>query len=252
MSRRTSIGKWLGVLGGVTGILLGATGTALAHCDTVTGPVVTAAKNALETGNANLVLIWVQPADEAVIRDELNHARAARTAGGTAQQAADQKFFETLVRIHRAGEGAPYTGVKPAGSEVNPAVLAADQALATGTIEPVRTVLTNAVQSGIARQFGAVSELKHYEPTDVAKGRAYVSAYVQYTHFAEGLYDKATASTAHHGPGHDGQLSAHAAGAQDAHAGHSSHSQHLPWVLASVLGLTLIGQTGWIILRRRT
>jgi hypothetical protein len=80
----------------------------------------------------------------------------------------------------------------------------------------------------------------------------HVDAYVQYTHFAEGLYDMATASVAHHGPEHDGHATAREAANHATHPGHSNHTQHLPWVLTSVLGLTLIGQTGWIIRRRRT
>ncbi|MCI0695091.1 DUF6448 family protein [candidate division KSB1 bacterium] len=47
--------------------LLGAE-SALAHCDGMDGPVAKAAQKALETGNVNHVLIWVQKKDEAKIR----------------------------------------------------------------------------------------------------------------------------------------------------------------------------------------
>jgi hypothetical protein len=156
------------------------------------------------------------------------------------------RFFEALVRIHRAGEGAPYTGVKPAGADVGPAVAAADQALAAGTVEPVRAVVVGAVQAGLERSFRSVSELKGYRADDVAAGRAYVAAYVQYTHFAEGLYDRATAVGAHHEHG-DADGAVHAG----AHQGHAGHAQHLPWILVGVLGLALVGETVWLTRARR-
>ena len=34
--------------------------SALAHCDTLAGPVVGAARKALDSGNVNLILVWVQ------------------------------------------------------------------------------------------------------------------------------------------------------------------------------------------------
>ena len=108
-------------------------GAALAHCDTLDGPVVSAARKALDSGNANLALVWVRKADEAEIRTAFQKARAVRKAGGEARDLADTYFFETLVRVHRAGEGAAYTGLKPAGKP-EPSVAAADQAIATGKL----------------------------------------------------------------------------------------------------------------------
>src|SRR5512135_1543516 len=114
-----------------TGILTASIGAlfvwatpAAAHCDTLDGPVVSAARKALDTGDINLVLAWTQKNDEKEIRSAFDKARAVRKAGGQAKDLADTYFFETLVRVHRAGEGAPYTGLKPTG-ETEPAIAAA-------------------------------------------------------------------------------------------------------------------------------
>lgn len=80
--------------------------TTFAHCDTLDGPVVAAARKALDSGNVNLILVWVQKKDEGEIRNMFQKAVAVRKAGGQAKELADMYFFETLVRIHRAGEGA--------------------------------------------------------------------------------------------------------------------------------------------------
>lgn len=236
-----------------TALMLSGARTARAHCDTLSGPVVSAARDALESGNASLVLIWVQPGDEAAIREELTRARSARTAGGAAREAADRRFFETLVRIHRAGEGAPYTGIKPADTDVGPAVAAADRSLAAGSVDDVRAVLTDAARAGIERHFRTVMDRKTFDPNDVASGRAFVKAYVEYTHYAEGLYEKAAAAAAHHehaSESHEGHVAERPrAAGQAGHEGHDSHAGHLPWILAIVLGLGLVVQSGWIVRR---
>ena len=170
---------------------------AQAHCDTLDGPVVSTARTALETGNINPVLGWVQKGDEAEIRNAFQKASTVRKTNAAAKDLADTYFFETLVRVHRAGEGAPYTGLKPAG-QVHPAIAAADKAIDTGKLEPVARLVTERTQKGLHKQFDAVMAKKNYNLNDVAAGRQYVGAYVEYTHYVERLYDAAGTG----GPGH--------------------------------------------------
>lgn len=162
---------------------------ALAHCDGLDGPVVKAAQRALETRNPALVLIWVQEQDEPEIRKTFEQTLAVRVLSPQARELADRFFFETLVRVHRAGEGAPFTGLKPAGRDLGPAIPAADEAVRVGSVEPVRHLLTVAIQERLRQQFGEVMATKTFDPEDVAAGRAYVKAYVEFIHFVELLYD---------------------------------------------------------------
>src|SRR5512138_1146007 len=133
---------------------------ARAHCDTLDGPVVLTARKALETGKLNPVLAWVRPQDEAEIRAAFSRAQAVRKAGGPARDLADTWFFETLVRVHRAGEGAPYTGLKPAGRDPGPAVRAADAAVASGSPAEVEKLLVASVKEGLHERFHAVKARK--------------------------------------------------------------------------------------------
>ena len=170
--------------------LLAGPGTALAHCDTLDGPVVGAARKALDSGNVNLVLVWVQKNDEAEIRNMFQKAVAVRKAGGQAKEVADMYFFETLVRIHRAGEGAGYTGLKPAG-KIEPPIAAADKSLETGKLQDVAQLISHRTEESLHRNFEEAMKKKKYNPDDVAAGRAFASAYVEYTHYVEGLYNAA-------------------------------------------------------------
>ena len=198
---------WLGELGG--GVALLAFG--LGHCDGLDGPVVTLARRALDAGNVNLVLPWVREEDEAEIREAFAHALAVRKLGGEAKHLADRHFFETLVRVHRAGEGAPYGGLKPAGRDLGPAIPAADRALEDGSIDKVLHLLTDAVRKGLQEHFHAALERKQFLPDDVAAGRAYVGAYVPYIHYVERLWDAAIgAAHGHHAEPADAGKPAHA------------------------------------------
>jgi hypothetical protein len=175
---------------------------AIGHCDTLDGPVVTLARKALETANVNHVLPWVRSQDEREIRNAFEHAMSVRKLGPQARELADMHFFETLVRVHRASEGAPYTGLKPAGAESGPAVPAADKALEDGSVEVVVRLLTDAVRAGVHRHFHAAMRHRKFAVDDVAAGRAYVEAYVRYVHYVEKLGEAATAGTHAHHPGH--------------------------------------------------
>ena len=189
MKRPNSIGRFTAIAALSMGLLLGS-GNASAHCDTLDGPVVAAARKALDSGNVNPVLIWVQKKDEGEIRNMFLKTVAVRKAGGQAKEVADMYFFETLVRIHRAGEGAGYTGLKPAG-KIEPPIAAADKSLETGKLEGVAKLVSERTERGLHSHFENMMKKKNYNPNDVAAGRAFASAYVEYTHYVERLYDAA-------------------------------------------------------------
>lgn len=171
---------------------------ARAHCDSLDGPVVQAGRAALDSGRIGPALAWVQARDEAEIRQALDHARAVRRLGPEAKALADRFFFETLVRVHRAGEGAPYTGLRPAGRDLGPAVTGADRALETGSAGEVEKLLVESVRRGLHERFGRLKALAR-PGDDVASGRAWVEAYVPYVHWVEGVHAAATAT------GHGGE-----------------------------------------------
>lgn len=180
-------GSILAVLCLSAGILALNSSEARAHCDTLDGPVVTAAKRAVESGNVNLILIWVQKDDEAAIRESFNHASAVRKLGPQARELADRHFFETLVRVHRAGEGAPFTGLKPAGSPSEPGIAAADLAIDKGSADELLGSLRKETEREIRKRFGALTAAKTFDKNDVEGGRKYVRAYVEFIHFVERL-----------------------------------------------------------------
>lgn len=166
--------------------------SANAHCDTLDGPVVSAARGALESGDITPVLIWVRKADEPGIREAFREALAVRKDSERAKKLADTYFFETLVRVHRAAEGAPFTGLKPAGTDLGPAIPAADKALQTGNADELARLLTESVKAGLKENFSRAMAASKFSRKDVDAGRKYVEAYVTYVHYVERVHEAAT------------------------------------------------------------
>lgn len=169
---------------------------AFAHCDTYGGPLIAEAQLALEKGDVTPMLKWVPKEDEKEIRKVFAQALSVRTHGKDARELADRFFFETLVRVHRAGEGAPYTGLKPAGTIV-PAVAGADKALDAGSVDKLSSRIGNAVRDGIRKRFAEVVEKKKHVNDSVEAGREFVAAYVEYVHFVEGIHNIVAKGPAH-------------------------------------------------------
>jgi hypothetical protein len=178
-----------------------------AHCDTLDGPVVMTAKAALDKGDIMPVLKWVKKDDEAEIRDLFKKTLTVRGMGKEAKELADMYFFETLVRIHRAGEGAPYTGLKSEPAE--PIIQAADKAIDSGSADLLVKQVSEAVTGGIRERFNRVKESKKHADESTEKGREFVEAYVVFTHYIERLHRDVSAGNEHHGGAASAEPAAH-------------------------------------------
>jgi hypothetical protein len=171
------------------------------------GPVVAAARTALEKGDATGVLKWVAPEREEEARTALAKTLAARRASPQARDVADVWFFETLVRVHRAGEGEPYIGVKPAGTPTEPGVAEADSALASGDVGEFAKSLAAAVESGVRTRFTRVVETRKSADKSIEAGREYVAAYVEFLHHVERLHADVAGPAHRHEGGEEGRQS---------------------------------------------
>jgi len=168
--------------------------SASVHCDTLNGPVVEASRLALKTGDVTPVLKWVQPAMEAEVRTAFTRTLEVRAVGAAARELADTWFFETVVRLHRTGEGEAFTGLKPAA--VDPALEAADRALDAGSGEDLIKLVSAHVAEALRVRHARAVEARRHADHDVDAGRAYVAAYVDYVHYVEALHNAAAGAHA--------------------------------------------------------
>ena len=165
------------------------TNTTSAHCDSVEGPVVKASQKALETGNINYVLIWVQANDEKEIKNFFERVLHVRKLGDEAKELADMYFFETVVRVHRMGEGVGYTGLKPAGYQPEEGIEAADIAIEKNNVSEILAHLEESQHSKVKEYFTDLQSKRNYDVNDLQAGREYVESYVHFIHYVEALFN---------------------------------------------------------------
>lgn len=169
---------------------------AFAHCDSYDGPVIKDAIKALEKENVNFVKKWIEPQQEAEIIKLFNKTVSLKNKDAEIYSIVEKHFFETLVRYHRETEGAPYTGLKPAGS-TEPIIQMADTSIASSNVKTLLNNLGNHIQKVITEKYEKVAALSTVKDHSVAEGRAYVAAYVDYTHTLEALEKVMSHGAAH-------------------------------------------------------
>jgi hypothetical protein len=177
------------------GVLFGMQ-SAQAHCDSLDGPVAKAVQKALDNGNLNPVLAYAPATAEAEIRAAFERSRKVRALNAEAQTLADRAFMETVIRLHRAGEGATYTGLKPAGLDYGPVIPAAEHAVETGDLTKLKAVLMEKVEHALNERLAHVQQLNKapLEPktaSEVPHSRERISAELGFITFAENLHQAA-------------------------------------------------------------
>jgi len=167
-------------------LMIISTTVTLAHCDSMDGPLIADARKAIEQNNVNYVLKWVAATEETEIKDAFDLMMKVRGCSPEAKDLAEKYFFDTLVRIHRAGEGVPFTGVKPSGTPIDEKILAADQSIDIGNLSPLADMVSKEDLPELTERFDRVMSLKNFDVNDEVAGREYIEAYVRFFKFAEG------------------------------------------------------------------
>jgi len=180
----------------LAGFLIIQPAIVLGHCDTLGGPVVKEARTALETGDITPVLKWVKKDHETELKTAFARTISVRKKGAEAKELADRYFLETLVRLHRAGEGAPYTGLKD--EPLEPIVAMADKALADGTDQELIKTVSSHMASMINEKFNEAREAMKKKDISIEAGREFVEAYVVYMHYVEAVHAAIVAAGGDH------------------------------------------------------
>lgn len=167
-------------------MLLVFTAPAFAHCDSYDGPVIQDALKALEKEEVSYLLKWINEGQEEQITSLFNKTINLKDEDAEIYSIVEKHFLETLVRLHRETENAPYTGLKPAGSAA-PIIQMADRSIENEEVNTLLTNLDKHIQAVLTKKFEKVKALSKVKDNSVAEGRAYVAAYVDYTHTLEAI-----------------------------------------------------------------
>jgi hypothetical protein len=158
------------------------------HCDSLDGPVVSAARLALDAEDVDRVLPYVPEEAEAEVRAVFDQVTDARVLGGQAQAVADRHFFETVVRLHRAGEGAPYTGLKPAGLSHGPVIPLAERAVQSGDAGEVAGFLAAELTEEVEHRLAEVHSLAAARDRSLSDARRHVEAMLGFEVYCHSIH----------------------------------------------------------------
>lgn len=158
------------------------------HCDTMDGPVVTAAEIALEMENINYVLPFVSKESEKELGYAFDKTLMVRELSEDAAEIADYWFFETAVRLHRKDEDKPYNGLKPADLDWGPVIKKAEEAVESEDPSQIIQFLSNTVEEALNKRFVNVVQKKDYDLNDVEAAREYTKAMLNFVLFSNDLY----------------------------------------------------------------
>lgn len=174
------------------------TNNLFAHCDSVEGPVVNAAKKTLATGNLNYVFLWINHEDENEITEMFNKVMNTRDYAPEVKELVEMYFFETVVRVHRMGEGVGYTGLKYEEFQPAEGIAAADRAIERNSVDLILPHVDKEQREHVSHYFSELQSRSNYNVDDVETGREYVKSYVHFIHYVEGLFGGETEHNNHH------------------------------------------------------
>lgn len=160
-----------------------------AHCDRKNGPVAKAAKEALKTGEFSKVVIWVGEDQEEELKKKFQQSRSVYQKEGASKALAKEYFMETAVRLHRATEGMPFTGLKPAKPAAKD-IQIAEKALRTGDLDPVMDMFSSKLEDKAQKWFQKALEAKKHKDKSIEAGREWTDKYVKYIVYLHKLYKK--------------------------------------------------------------
>lgn len=159
------------------------------HCDSLDGPVVTAAKTALVRRDVTLVLPYVPQTGEAEVRQAFERTLRVRGKNDNLRELAELWFYETAVRIHRAGEGASYTGLKPAGLPHDTPTDLAEEAVKNDSPTALANFLKAEVEREVERRLLYVEALRAMADGDLEANRKAVEATLAFELWINSLHE---------------------------------------------------------------
>jgi Family of unknown function (DUF6448) len=131
------------------------------------------------------------------MRSTFASVMAVRAMDDKARAVADRLFFETAVRVYRTGEGAPYTGLKPAGTPVSRVIPIAEDAVATGSTERLIAYLSEVLREELSNRLGIVKALASNRNRSIAEGRRYVEAMLGFEVYCHSVLKALQAQSGH-------------------------------------------------------
>lgn len=144
------------------------------------GPVMRAAKMALETGNVDYILIWVPEESANTLKNLLEKTCCERTTRRKARNHSVEWYMQTINRLHSEYFRPHDLNISTKTAEERRTILQVEKACETGNFDEIATVMQVTSDEEIRRRFNEVLDKSDYDVDNIAAGRAYVSAFTDF------------------------------------------------------------------------
>ena len=148
-------------------------------------PMMSAAKRALETGNAHHILVWIPEESENTLKNLLERAHCERTTGKDAHSNTVDWYFETINRLHSMYYGPHNLSISTKLPEEKAIILLVERACESGNFEEITTVITDTSAGEMRQCFNEVIKKRNYDA--ITAGRVCVSAFTDFIAFVNKL-----------------------------------------------------------------
>lgn len=150
------------------------------------GPVMHAAKMAIETGNPKYIQVWIPEESENTLKNLLEKVCCERTLQNDPNNPAAAWYFSTVRRLHAAHYGPQNLDISLKTPEEKRIILIAEKACEGGNFDEITTVVRNASWGEMRQCFHDLMKLRNYDVEDTAAGRAFVWAFAAFVARATG------------------------------------------------------------------
>jgi hypothetical protein len=151
------------------------------------GPVIRAAKMAMETGNASYILIWLPKEAENTLKNLLERTYCENRTRKNTQNHSIDWYFKSVNRLHSRYGWPDYPGMKFKETDEETIALMVERAFESGNFEEINSIIP-LNHSGDARErFHKVMMKRNYSVDDIAAGRVYVSAFIAFIVYLHNL-----------------------------------------------------------------
>jgi hypothetical protein len=151
------------------------------------GPVISAAKRALETGNAHYILIWIPEESENTVKNLLEKAYCERYTQKNAYNHIVDWYFETINHLHSVHYGPYNLTISTKAPEEKTIIFLVERTCESGNFEEITTVIQDTPSGEMRQRFNDVMKKRNYGVENIAAGRVYVSAFTDFIAFVNNL-----------------------------------------------------------------
>ncbi len=144
---------------------------------------MSAAKRALDTGNAQYILIWIPEESENTLKNLLEKVCCEHNIQKDVHDHIVDWYFKTVNRLHSVYCGPRNLNLSTKAPEEKKIIFLVEKACESGNFKEITTVIQDTPDGEMRQRFNDLMKKRNYHVENIASGRLYVSAFTDFIAF---------------------------------------------------------------------